>query len=214
MENLNKLTYTQFKVNDRLLNIPMENIKQEYDDKRFAIKPYLFKILYIGKYNKKTNEYIVYLGPLKKSNLPIIKASIPLEIIKTKKLIPGYNYDRPLEDNELFIINERIFRKIDNINKYCYRNRGNYYVLCYGYLINQYKDDNAMTTKTEGLQQFRLISNCPKTFKERGYETSCYITNKLDKIFKLKISPGYNLPNIEEFREFKELPNGFFIDKK
>ena len=79
MENINKLSYLQYKINENTLNIPMEDIIQQYDDKQFAKKPYLFKILYIGKYNKKTNEYIVYLGPPKKSSLPIIKATIPLE---------------------------------------------------------------------------------------------------------------------------------------
>ena len=212
MENLNKLSYTQFKVNEKLLYIPMNDIVQQYDDKRFATKPYLFKILYIGKYNKKLNEYTVYLGPLKKSKLPIVKASIPLEIIRTCKLIPNYDYTRPLEENEMFIVNERIFRKINEINKYCFTNRkyGRYYILCYGYLINQYKDDNAMTKIEEGLQQFKLISDCPKKFKDRNYETDCYVTNKLNKIFE--IYP--KLPNTEDFRDFKELPDKFFMDKK
>lgn len=216
MENLNKLSYTQYKVNEKLLYIPMEDIRQEYDDKKFAIKPYLFRVLYIDKYNKKTNEYSVYLGPRKKSSLPIIKASIPLELLRTNRLIPGYNYDRPLEDNELFIINERVFRKVDENNKYCFNNKkyGKYYILCYGYFINQYKDDDALTKKTEGIQQFRLITDCPKKVRDRGYETPCYVTNRLSKIFDLKIQPGYKLPNLQEFREFKELPEGFFIDKK
>ena len=65
----------------------MEDIIQEYDDKKFAKKPYLFKILYIGKYNKKNDEYAVYLGPLQKSKLPIIKAFIPLEVIRYNKII-------------------------------------------------------------------------------------------------------------------------------
>ena len=67
-----------------------------------------------------------------------------------------------------------------------------------------------MTKKTEGLQQFRLISGCPKKFKDRNFETDCYITNKLNKIFE--IYP--DLPNNEIFREFKELPEKFFVDKK
>ena len=57
MENLNKLSYTQYRVNEKLIYVPMEEIVQQYDSKEFAKRPYLFKILYIGKYNKKTNEY-------------------------------------------------------------------------------------------------------------------------------------------------------------
>ena len=85
MENLNKLSYTQYRVNEKLIYVPMEEIVQQYDSKEFAKKPYLFKILYIGKYNKKTNEYTVYLGPPKKAKIPIVKASIPLEIIRTNR---------------------------------------------------------------------------------------------------------------------------------
>lgn len=211
MENLNKLTYTQYRINEDKIEIPMEDIIQEYDDKKFATKPYLFKILYIGKYLKKTNEYIVYLGPLEKSKLPIIKATIPLEIIRTSKLIPGYEYDRPLEETELFIIRERIFRKISEINEYCYDNRkyGRYYILCYGYLINQYKDDDAMTKREKGVQQFRLVSNSSKKIRDRNYETTCYVSNKLSKILEIM-----KLPYHEDFRKFKELPERFFIDKK
>lgn len=208
MENLNKLSYTQYKINEKSIYIPIENIKQEYDDIKFSNKPYLFKILYISKYNKKNNEYIVYLGPLEKSSLPIIKATIPLEIIRTNKLIPNYDYLRPLEDSELFIINERIFRKISDINYDCYRNRSNYYILCYGYLINQYKDDDAMTKKTEGIQQFRLVSKCRRKIKDRNYETNCYVTNRIRKILEIM-----KLPNNITI-EFKELPEGFFVDKK
>lgn len=211
MENLNKLSYTQYKINEKSLNIPMENIIQEYDDKKFANKPYLFKILYIGKYIKKTNEYIVYLGPNKQSKLPVIKATIPLEIIRTNKIIPSYDYINDLEDNELFIVRERVFREISKINKDCFNNKkyGRYYILCYGYLINQYKDDNAMTTLPNGIQQFRLISKCPKKLRDRNYETTCYVSNKLNKILKIG-----KLPDNEILKEFKDLPSNFFIDKK
>lgn len=208
MENLNKLSYTQYKINENTLSIPMENIVQQYDDFKFASKPYLFKILYIGKYIKKDNEFVVYLGSLKDGSLPIIKATIPLEIIRTNKIIPNYDYIRPLEDSELFIIRERIFRKINEINIRCHHNRSNYYILCYGYLINQYKDDNAMTTKTEGIQQFRLITKCPKKFKDRSYETSCYVSNNLTKLLTL----GKLQINSEQLK-FKSLPDKFFIDK-
>ena len=47
MENLNKLSYTQYKINESTIEVPMEEIVQQYDDKKFATKPYLFKILYI-----------------------------------------------------------------------------------------------------------------------------------------------------------------------
>ena len=211
MENINKLSYTQYRINEKYLNIPMEKIIQQYDDNKFAVKPYLFKILYIGKYIKKTNEYIVYLGPPKTSNLPIIKATIPLEIIRTNKLIPSYDYLRPLEDSELFIIRERVFRKISDINEYCFENRryGRWYILCYGYLINKYKDDDAMTKIPEGIQEFRLISKCHKKLKDRNYETTCYVSNKLNKILEIG-----KLPNIKELHDFKDLPDKFFIDKK
>lgn len=211
MENLNKLSYTQYKINESIIEVPMEEIVQQYDDKKFATKPYLFKILYIGKYIKKTNEYTVYLGPLEKSKLPIIKATIPLEIIRTNKIIPGYDYSRPLEETELFILKERIFRKISDINEHCFDNRkyGRYYILCYGYLVNQYKDDDAMTKREKGVQQFRLVSNSPKKIRDRNYETTCYVSNKLSKILEI-----YKLPNTESFKKFKELPEKFFVDKK
>lgn len=211
MENLNKLSYIQYKINEKTLNIPMDNIRQEYNDIQFSKKPYLFKILYIGKYIKKTNEYTVYLGPLKKSSLPIIKATIPLEIIRTNKLIPNYDYSRELTDNELFIIRERIFRKINSINEACFKNKNynRYYILCYGYMINQYKDDNAMTTLTEGIQQFRLVTKSYKKIRDKNFETNCYVSNNLSKILSI-----LKLPNIEDYRKFKELPDKFFIDKR
>ncbi len=205
MENVNKLSFLQYKINEKLIYTPMENIVQQYDNKKFATNPYLFKILYVDKYIKKTNEFIVYLGPPKESKLPIVKAIIPLEIIRTSKLIPNYDYVRVLDEDELFIINERIFRKINEINI-----GKTYYILCYGYLINQYKDDNALTTVKEGIQQFRLISDCPKKFKGRGFETSCFISDKPAKILEL-------YPIIKDkinFRDFKKLPKGFLIERK
>ena len=44
---------------------------------------------------------------MQKSKLPIIKAFIPLEVIRYNKIIPKYDYIRPLEDNEKFIIREQ-----------------------------------------------------------------------------------------------------------
>lgn len=211
MENLNNLKFQTYKINDKSLYIPMEEIVQQYDDNKFAKSPYLFRIAYIAKYLKKTNEFICYLAPIKKSKLPIVKATIPLEIFRTKKLIPSYEEGQILDNHELFIINERKFRKIDEINEYCYYNRnyGRWYILCYGYLINQYKDDDAMTKKTEGLQQFKLISNCKLKFKDRNYETSCYVTNKLSKIFDVYDK----LPKVKDLYEFKDLPDNFFPEK-
>ena len=72
-----------------------------------------------------------------------------------------------------------------------------------------YKDDDKMTKKTEGIQQFKLITNCRKKFKDRSYETSCYISNNLRKIFEIA-----KLPNRKELTEFKELPDNYFPDKK
>lgn len=211
MENYNLLKFKTFRVNDKSIYIPMENIIQQYDDEKFSKCPYLFKILYISKYIKKTNEFICYLAPNKISNLPIVKATIPLEIIRTKKIIPSYIEGEILDDHQLFILNERKFRKIDEINEYCFNNRryGRWYLICYGYLINSYKDDDIMTKKTEGIQQFKLITNCRKKFKDRNYETSCYVSNNLRKIFEIA-----KLPNRKELTEFKELPDNFFPDKK
>ena len=39
MENLNKLSYTQYRVNEKLIYVPMEEIVQQYDSKEFAKKP-------------------------------------------------------------------------------------------------------------------------------------------------------------------------------
>ena len=211
MENINKLSYIQYKTNENTITVPMEEIVQQYDDRKFATKPYLFKILYIGKYLKKQNEYIVYLGSPKVSKLPIIKATIPLEIIRTSKLIPNYDYIRPLEDSELFIIRERVFRKINEINENCFNNTryGRWYILCYGYLINRYKDDDAMTKITRGVQEFRLISNSHKKLKDRNFESTCFVSNKLNKLLEIG-----KLPNIKELHEFNDLPDKFFTEKK
>ena len=212
MENYNNLKFKTFRINEKLLNIPMEDIRQEYDDSRkFAKSPYLFKIVYIAKYLKKTNEFICYLAPNEMSKLPIVKATIPLELIRTTKLIPSYNEGDMLEDNERFIINERKFRLIDKLNEASFNNRlySGYYVLCYGYLINEYKDDNAMTKIPEGIQQFKIFTRCNKTFRDKNYITSCYVTNKLSKIFEVS-----KIPRRKEFMEFKPLPKNFFVDRK
>lgn len=209
MENYNNLKFKTYKINEKLLEIPMEDIKQEYDDIKYSNSPYLFKILYIAKYNKKTDEYICYLAPSKLSKLPIVKATIPLELIRTSKIIPGFN--GKLSDTEQYIVNERKFRLINKINYGTYHNYifGEYYILCYGYLVNKYKDDNAMTILPTGIQEFRLISKCKHKFKDRNYETSCFITNKIHKLYQV-----YNLPKMEELFEFKRLPEKFFVDKK
>ena len=37
------------------------------------------------------------------------------------------------------------------------------------YLVNQYKDDDAMTKREKGVQQFRLVSNSPKKIRDRNW---------------------------------------------
>ena len=206
MENLNKLSFQTYKINEKKLYIPMEEIKQEFDIPQFS-KPYLFKVLYIAKHLKDGN-YIIYLGPEKESKLPIVKATIPFEYLRHKKLIPNYNYDRPLEPREIFIINERMYREITKINLVC-RGRNKYrgcYVLVFGYLVNKYKDDDALTKVEYGIQEFRKSSKAKKNFKERGYQSSCFVAKDWNKVKKVL--------NIENERpEFKELPEGFFVDK-
>ena len=66
-----------------------------------------------------------------------------------------------------------------------------------------------MTKREKGVQQFRLVSNSPKKIRDRNYETTCYVSNKLSKILEI-----YKLPNTENFKKFKELPEKFFVDKK
>lgn len=205
MENINKLTFTTYKINEEVINIPMDDIKQEFDTYKLS-KRYLFKILYIAKQLKDGN-YIVYLSPMEGSNLPIIKATIPLEIIRTNKIIPNYTYDRPLDKQEKYIVDERVYRYIDKINRRAYRGYSSgYYVLIYGYFVNTYKNNNALTTLKSGIQEFSISSKPSGSFKVTSTKTTtCLISNKWKSICKA-LDKEYNVP------EFKELPKGFFID--
>ena len=73
MENLNKLSFHNYKINEQAIFVPMKDIKQEFDIQK-NIKLYLFKVSYVHKYHSKTNTFTVYLSPLENTKLPIIKA--------------------------------------------------------------------------------------------------------------------------------------------
>ena len=205
MENLNKLAFRTYKINDSTLNIPMDDIKQEFDTREYT-KKYLFKVLYIAKQLKDGN-YIVYLGPPEKSNIPIVKATIPFEIIRTDKIIPNYNYDRELDKQEKFIVDERVYRSIDRLNARAHSVWGcNCYVLVYGYLVNPYKDVNALTTLKEGIQEFHISLNTNECFYVTKTKTAtCIVTTKWNKICSA-LQKEYKVP------DFKKLPKGFFIE--
>ena len=218
MENLNKLSFKNYKTNENKIFIPMEQIKQEFDLEEY-IKLYLFRLVYIHKYHSPTDTFICYLAPLENTNLPIIKAQIPLELIYTHKIIGNYNYDRKLEDNERYIIKEKIFRLIDKINN----GYINYYVAGYGYLINKYKDDDDNTKIKEGIQMFNFTSIGKRKLKDRGFETYSVFDKKLDRILKIlllnknprikKDSLKYEIAKLKCNIKFKELPEGFLIEK-
>lgn len=205
MENLNKLTFTTYQIDDSKLYIPMEDIKQEFDTYEYS-KKYLFKVVYIAKHLKDGN-YVVYLTPPESSNLPIVKATIPFEIIRTDKIIPNYAYDRELDRQEKYIVDERVYRSISRLNKRAHSRYGcNCYVLVYGYLVNSYKDNNALTTIKEGIQGFHISENT------RGYiditaskSTTCFVTTKWKKICGV-LHKDFKEP------KFKKLPNGFFVE--
>ena len=205
MENLNRLVFTTYKIDESLLNIPMGDIKQEYDLREHS-KKYLFKILYIDKHLKDRN-YVVYLAPPENSKLPILKGIIPLEVIRTDKIIPNYTYDRELEKQEAFIVDERVYRTIDKINKQARRGYHRYYLLIYGYLFNSYKEKDALTKITEGLQEIRLSTQANGYFNiTKTKTTTCLTTDRWDKICSaLKI-------NYIEPPKFKRLPKGFFVE--
>ena len=217
MENLNKLSFKTHKINEQSLFIPMEDIKQEFDIKE-NVKLYLFKVLYVHKYKSKTGDFICYLSsPVAGS--PIIKAELPLELMYIHKIIGGYDYERPLEDNEKFIIKERMFRLVDKLN------RGhNYYLVCYGYMVNTYKDDDANTKVEKGIQQFKITESFNKKIYDKKYGSYYIYTNNLDKALKLFVkskSPkkltDLQLENIVvELRKnlkFNKVPDKFFLDK-
>ena len=204
MENLNKLTFNTYNYNESVLNIPMEEIRQEFDTYTYT-KLYLFKVLYVAK-QLKSGEYIVYLGPLEKSNLPIIKATIPFELIRTDRIIPNYAYDRELDKQERYIVDERVYKKINILNRKAHRGYSDCFVLAYGYLVNSYKDNNALTTLKEGIQEFHVSTLSDGHINITSTKTTnCLVTNKWEKICSA-LRKEYDLP------KFKELPKGFFIE--
>lgn len=209
MENLNKLTFRTYKVDESKLYIPMEEIKQEFDLAKYSQR-YLFKILYIAKHLKdERNYYTVYLGPVLNSDLPIVKATIPLEFIMTDKILPNYQYDRPLNKQEKFIVNEKIYRVIDKLNYGLHKGYNSstysYYVLVYGYMVNTYKNNNALTTLKDGIQEFSISEKASGVIQLRGKTTTCFITNKWEKICNA-------LQRDEDKPEFKTLPKNFFLE--
>lgn len=205
MENINKLSFKTYKINESVLNIPMEDIKQEFDTYKYS-KKYLFNVCYIAKHLKDDN-YIVYLAPLEGSNLPIVKATIPFEIIRTDKIIPNYNYDRELDKQEKYIINERVYRSIDRLNRNAHSIYGcKCYVLVYGYLVNTYKDNNALTKIKEGIQEFHISENASGYLNITSTKTTtCFVTTKWNKICKV-LDKEYKVPS------FKKLPKNFFVE--
>ena len=172
-------------------------------------KKYLFKVLYVEK-QLKNGEYIVYLGPIAKTNIPILRATIPFEIIRTDKIIPNYTYDRELTKQERYTVDERVYRRIDLINKKAHRKMtSDCFVLIYGYFVNTYKDVNALTKIERGIQDFHISTQGSGCFNVTSIKTTkCFVTNKWDKVCKLlfKDDKVVNEP------EFKKLPIGFFKD--
>lgn len=218
MENLNKLSFTNFKIDESKINIPMEDIKMEYDRKE-DIKLYMFRVLYIHRYNQHTQEYTVYLGTVDGNKTKVIKAVMPLPLRLTHRVLPEYRYDRPIEGEEDYILKERIFREIDNVNKY---HRG-YYMLVYGYMKNVYKEQDAFTHLTEGVQEFRIGENTKQYIKNYNlqnpknkrdintYQSLCFCHRNFDMIIKMirKIKKNENF--YIDRPKFNKLPDGFFI---
>lgn len=217
MENLNKLTFYKRKVNENKIIIDMNSIKQEFDIKE-NIKLYLFKILQITKYNSKTNKFLAYLSPLESTGLPIVRAWIPIDLIYLHKIIGSYDYIRDLEENEIYIIKERIFRIVDLINK-----GKNYYLISYGYLINTYKNDDANTKKESGIQDFGITENYPMKLIDGSYSEYYIYSKNLFKIIKILIKnknpylrdkDKIELLSYKIFKniKFKKIPEKFYID--
>ena len=214
MENPNKLSFTKRNINEDSIKIDMENIRQEYDTKEF-VTSYLFKISYVHKYFPKTNSYQCYLSPLLNNDLPICKANIPLNLQHIHKTISNYEYDRLLEDNEIYIIKEKNFRMIDQLN-----HGKSFYCLALGYMINKYKDDDANTKITKGIQNFGITESSLYKFKDGKYESYIICSHNLIKLLKIKIKTMYtNVPRetlnlyaktLAKKAKFKSLPNNFF----
>jgi hypothetical protein len=206
MENLNKLTFKTYKIDESVLNIPMDDIRQEFDTTEYSRK-YIFNVLYVAKQLKDGN-YIVYLGPPEKSKLPIVKATIPFEIIRTDRILPNYRYDRELDRQERYTVDERVYRSISTINARAHSVYGcRCYVLVYGYLVNPYKDVNALTTLKDGIQEFHISQNTYGSFKvTRSKTTTCLVTTKWEKVCSALEKEYCKVP------DFKKLPKGFFVE--
>lgn len=223
MENLNKLSFHNKKINEKTIFIPMDEIKQEFDVKEY-IKPYLFKVVYIHKYHSLTDTFICYLAPKEDSGLPIIKAQIPLELIYTHKIIGKYDYNRALTDTERYIIKEKIFRIVSKINL----GYENCFVLGYGYLVNKYKNDDANTKLEQGVQEFNFTSEYLYKFRDGSYENYYVFNKNLRKVVKIMLkcrSRELKIPSRIKKEElddliskvistikFKKLPENFFVD--
>lgn len=203
MENLNKLSFTTYKYNDSVLEIPMEDIKQEFDTYQSS-KMYLFNVAYVAKHLKDGN-YLVYLAPPEGVKLPIVRATIPFEIIRTDRILPNYAYDRELDKQEKYIVDERVYRSISRLNVWAHGRRGcECYVLVYGYLVNSYKDANALTTLKKGVQDFHISTKPRGCFDVTTTKTTiCLVTNRWDKICSA-LHKQYPIP------QFKKLPKEFF----
>ena len=223
MENLNKLSFKRYKIDEKQLFIPMNEIKQQFDISE-DIKMYLFKLVYVHKYNSKTDTFTCYLSPIESTGLPIVKADIPIELTYIHKVIGGYDYKRRLEPNEALIINERNYRLIDAVN----RGFMSAYLLCYGYMVNTYKNDDANTKITEGIQTFNITKLYKHKLYDKSYE-SYYLFNKsLRNILKImlinkypKLKLRHNKDTLEGYirkiytkAKFQKLPTKFFIDKE
>lgn len=212
MKNLNKLSFTTYKINESCINVPIENIIQEYDYSN-NIKLYLFRLEYIHKYKSSDNLYTCYMSCMFPNIL--VKAIIPLELIYIHKIIGGYTYDRPLEDNEKFIIKEKMFKLVDKINTKQLR----YYLVCYGYFMNIYKDKDANTKVKSGIQYFNITENYHKKLNDRKYFSYFIYTKNLDKALAIylsnkkikKLELDKIRAKIKKEYKFKSLPDEFFI---
>jgi len=218
MENLNKLTFKTYKINENKIYIPMSEIKQEFDINE-DIKFYAFRVLYIHRYHSKTHTFTCYLQSIF-DNSTIIKADIPIEIPYLHKIIGGYDYKRELSDSEIYTIKDDIFRTIDKINRKYIK----CYLMCYGYYINSYKNDDANTKVESGIQEFNITSNYKKKLKDRNYESYFLYTKNIDKFLKLIVLNKSNIKvddtNIYKLmRALKDkmvktnIPKGFIEEK-
>ena len=210
MENLNKLSFYKEKVNEESIYLPMDKIVQEFDTKEF-IKPYLLRVLFISKYSSKNNTITCYLAPKKDSDLPIMKAELPFDLISFDRLTSNTSYT----DEDIYLIKEKIFSLITKINL-----GKRYYLLCFGYLVNTYKDIDANTRKVEGYQSFSISSNTTKKLKITSSNYQVYYFNssltKLISIYFKTLNKKVSSDDIKKYAnsiEFKKFPANFLIRK-